>query len=137
MPLGFSPSKVIVHNASVCLLKCIANERLSIFDDHEGTVILNLIVTLLNYWIAELIPTDSYLLSMTIEILEILTKSGKSPSTLPKIFSQFLYQFQRRLRLVKFDERFKPEFHLEPDQVSYHQNRHLPLQGRLQKLLQR
>jgi hypothetical protein len=77
VPLGFSPSKVIVHNASVCLLKCIANERLAVFDDHEGTVILNLIVTLLNYWIAELIPTDSYLLSMTIEILEILTKSGK------------------------------------------------------------
>jgi len=76
IPLGFSPSKVIVHNCAVCILKAFSTERLFIFEEKEGSVILNLVITLLNYWIAELISTDNFLLSSVTELLEILIKSG-------------------------------------------------------------
>lgn len=37
---------------------------------------LNLIVTLLNYWIAELVSADNFLLGSVVELLEVLIKSG-------------------------------------------------------------
>ena len=75
LPLGFSQSKVIVHNVGVILNKIFANERLDLLENKEGTLLLNMIVTLLNYWIAELITNDNYLLGSTIELLEKLIKS--------------------------------------------------------------
>lgn len=76
IPLGFSQSRVIVHNIAVVLNKVFATERLNIFEDKANTLIFNLTITLINYWIADLVSNDNFLLSATVDLLEILNKSG-------------------------------------------------------------
>jgi hypothetical protein len=76
IPMGFGQSKVVVHNVGVVLNKIFANEKLQMLEDREGSLLLNLLITLLNYWIAELVMNDNYLLTTTVELLEILVKSS-------------------------------------------------------------
>src|SRR5688572_22935132 len=47
VPLGFSPSRVIVHNIAVILMKTFSTERLYILEGKDNAKILNLLVTLL------------------------------------------------------------------------------------------
>lgn len=51
-------------------------ERLYIFDSDENTIVFNLLITVLNFWIGDLIFQDNALLSTVVEILEILIKSA-------------------------------------------------------------
>ena len=77
VPLGFSPSRVIVHNVAVVMMKTFSTERLSILEGKDNAKVLNLVVTLLNFWIGELISQDNFLLGHVINMLEVLIKSGK------------------------------------------------------------
>lgn len=61
-------------------------ERLYIFDSDENTIVFNLLITVLNFWIGDLIFQDNALLSTVVEILEILIKSGKI-----KIIYSYIY----------------------------------------------
>jgi hypothetical protein len=76
IPLGFSQSRVIVHNIAVILNKVFSTERLNIFEDRSNALIFNLTITLINYWIADLVSNDNFLLSATVDLLESLSKSG-------------------------------------------------------------
>lgn len=76
IPLGFSQGKAIVHNCAVVLAKIFSTERLGIFEEKDGGLLLNLLITLLNYWIAELMLLDTFLLTNIVELLETLIKSG-------------------------------------------------------------
>lgn len=76
IPLGFSQSRVIVHNIAVILNKVFSTERLNVFEDRGNSLIFNLTITLINYWIADLVSSDNFLLSATVDLLEILSKSG-------------------------------------------------------------
>lgn len=78
IPLGFSQSRVLVHNVAVVLNKVFSTERLDIFENRENSLIFNLTITLINYWIADLVSSDNFLLSATVDLLEILSKSGKN-----------------------------------------------------------
>jgi len=76
IPLGFSQSRVIVHNIAVILNKVFGCERLNVFEDRENSLIFNLTITLINYWIGDLVNNDNFLLSATVDLVEILNKSG-------------------------------------------------------------
>jgi hypothetical protein len=76
IPLGFSPSRVIVHNVAVILMKSFSTERLYILEGKDNAKILNMLVTVLNFWIGEHIGGDNFLLGHVINLLEILVKSG-------------------------------------------------------------
>lgn len=75
IPLGFCPRKVTVHNSAVALLKAVTSDRMQFLDERERNTVLNLIITLMNYWIAELITHDAFLLANVVELLEVLAKS--------------------------------------------------------------
>lgn len=49
IPLGFSQSRVVMHNVSVILNKIFASERLNILEEKKNLLILNLLITLLNF----------------------------------------------------------------------------------------
>ena len=77
IPLGFSAtSKGIMHNVATVIKKIFDFERLNMFEDNEFYVVFNLIVTLLNFWVADICHNDNYLMTLVIDILETLTKSS-------------------------------------------------------------
>jgi len=77
IPMGFCPRKVVVHNSAIVIYKCVTSDRLEFVEDRERDTVLNLLITLLNYWIAELIQSDNFLLGYVVDTLEVLIKSGK------------------------------------------------------------
>ena len=58
------------------IFKILSTERLGFIEDRNNALLFNLLITMLNYWISDLIASDNFLLSSTIDLLEILTKSG-------------------------------------------------------------
>ena len=77
LPLGFSQAKRVVHNLSVVLNKLFANEDLQLLEFKENALLFNLMITMLNYWVTDLVPNDNFLLNAITELLEVMTKSGK------------------------------------------------------------
>lgn len=65
-----------MHNVSVILNKIFASERLNILEEKKNQLVLNLLITLLNFWIGDIITTDNFLLSSCIDLLELLIKSS-------------------------------------------------------------
>lgn len=92
IPLGFSHSRVIVHNVAVVLNKVFATERLDLFEERSNSLVFNLVITLINYWIADLLNSDNFLLSATVDLLEILSKSGNFLNNFD-ILTSFLCSF--------------------------------------------
>lgn len=65
-----------MHNVSVVLNKIFGTERLNILEDKKNALLLNLLITLLNFWIGDIIYVDNFLLSSCVDLLEILIKSS-------------------------------------------------------------
>jgi hypothetical protein len=47
------------------------------FEEKENQITFNLVITLFNFWIGDLIFTDNYLLTLTVDMLDTLIKSSK------------------------------------------------------------
>mmetsp|Transcript_31385 Transcript_31385/g.28567 ORF Transcript_31385/g.28567 Transcript_31385/m.28567 type:complete len:202 (+) Transcript_31385:910-1515(+) len=77
-------------------VKAIRPDNLILFDGPEGKVAVGLIVTLINYWVAELVKDDTFLLEGIVELLDILLKSS--------LFKEHLNNFHLLSNLIKASE---------------------------------
>lgn len=76
----------MLHNTAVLLNKVFLNENLDIFEDKTCAIIFNLLITLLKFWIGDLIYGDNFLLSATVDLLEVLVKSSIFASQIKSAF---------------------------------------------------
>ena len=77
--MGFNvASKMVMHNVAHAINKILLTERMHIFENPKNAILFNQIITLVNFWVGDVIFTDSVLLSAIIDIIEILIKSGTS-----------------------------------------------------------
>ncbi len=76
-PMGFTTTRAIIHNVAIVMTKAFSTERLQILEGKLNSKLLNMVVTVLNFWIGEFITHDQYLFGYVINILEILIRSGK------------------------------------------------------------
>ena len=90
--------------------KVFEGERLDFLEKRENSLVFNLMVTMINYWLNDLAPLDSFLLSSLVDILEILSKSAvfcshfKSSFTLNNLMALTKLEFisaQTRSRIIK------------------------------------
>lgn len=65
-----------MHSVGAVLRRIVVTERLELFEIPENQIVLNLLVSLLHFWICELIFADNFLLQLVVDILEILFKSS-------------------------------------------------------------
>jgi hypothetical protein len=108
LPLGFSTSKVIIHNVAVILAKLFSGERLYVIENNP--VQGNLLVMVLNYWLHDVVSADSFLLNTTVDLLETLVKCAyfckqfNSPSVLSQLMAISKYEVtssQSKTKLLK------------------------------------
>ncbi|CAK74396.1 unnamed protein product (macronuclear) [Paramecium tetraurelia] len=111
IPVGFSlQQKAINHNTALTLKRIFENERLQFLDDQSYALISQLLVKLLQFWTNDLIFQDQFLLNLTVDLLEILTKSAafstsyKTPQIVNSLMSVSKLDFvsaQTRSRIIK------------------------------------
>ncbi|CAD8098495.1 unnamed protein product [Paramecium sonneborni] len=111
VPVGFSlQQKAINHNTALTLKRIFENERLQFLDDQSYALISQLLIKLLQFWTNDLIFQDQFLLNLTVDLLEILTKSAafsnsyKTPQIVNSLMSVSKLDFvsaQTRSRIIK------------------------------------
>ena len=74
-------------------VKAIRPDNLILFDGPEGKVAVGLIVTLINYWVAELVKDDTFLLEGIVELLDILLKSSKWWALIAPVVSYVIHKW--------------------------------------------
>jgi len=72
IPLGFQPSRQLIHNLCLIFAKTIDQNTVILFDDPANKVLLDLTLLMVQLWISEYIEHDNFILSSVVELVEVL-----------------------------------------------------------------
>ncbi|CAG9330504.1 unnamed protein product [Blepharisma stoltei] len=75
LPLGFTQNPATLHSVCTILTKGIHEGTVRLLDDRSYSNLLSMLITVLQYWVMELMDRDSIVQQAVIDILEICMRS--------------------------------------------------------------